>query len=77
MMAKSFADYHYIELPEELIKISKEAEKNLKKVKPFEKGSTPLYNQKGDGGSDGGGDHGGKRYDRGGDAGKDGGRHIV
>lgn len=47
MMAKSFADYHHIELQEELIKISKEAEKNLKKVKPFEKGSTPLYNHKG------------------------------
>ena len=47
MMARSFAAYHHIELPEELIKISKEAEKNLKKVKHFEKGSTPLYNHKG------------------------------
>ncbi len=47
MMAKSFADYHYIELPEELIKISKGTEKDLKNVKLFEKGSTPLYNHKG------------------------------
>lgn len=28
MMARSFAAYHHIELPEELIKISKEAEKS-------------------------------------------------